>query len=177
MKSIRQHNQTRRQPIWQLLPSCFFASILILGISNPVNAHSETIANLTVEHAEGGLIITASLEKGILVHALRQEASCTPKDMLNICANEYVQKYIKVFINEQPMTLTKITQKLTQSSLIIKYHISFDKSKEKLEKVEIKSDYLIKYNSHARLKVISKLLYKNVSYSLYAQRKTITIFL
>lgn len=144
--------------------------IIVGGVQ--ANAHAETVANLSIEYAEDGLTIIASLEKRHLTYALKKEAKCAPKDMLQICANEYVTKNINVSINGEKVMLTKVSQQLTKDNLIITYKVKFE---ETIENIVIKSDYMIKYNDHSKVKIVSKLTSENLLYSLSAKRKKITI--
>ena len=146
--------------------------LISVGFSNQAVAHIETVANLEIEHAKDGLTITARLGKDYLTYALKKEAKCQPKDMLRVCANKYVKDNIKVFINGKSVAITKISQQLTKNNLIITYKIRF---KETIEKVAIKSNYMIKYNDHSKVRVISRLKAENKIYSLTAKRKQITI--
>jgi len=145
-----------------------------IGIIHQAQAHSETVAHLTVEYADDGLTIVASLEKRHLSHALKKEAECLPEDMLKICADQYVQKNIAFALNDKEVTISKVSQQLTQTSLIITYQIKFE---EPIKKIAIHSDYMIQYNDHSKVKVISRLSAENGSYSLSAKRRKITISL
>lgn len=149
-----------------------FIILMTIGFSNQANAHIETVANLEIEHAEDGLTITARLEKDYLAYALKKEAKCQPKDMMRICADKYVKDNIKVFINGKSVAITKLSQRFTKSSLVITYKVTYKKT---IEKVMVKSNYMIKYNDHAKVRVISRLKTENKIYSLTAKRKQITI--
>jgi outer membrane protein assembly factor BamA len=146
--------------------------LMTIIFSNQANAHIETIANLEIEHAEDGLTITARLEKHQLTYALKKEAKCHPKDMMRVCANKYVKDNIKVLINGKSVAITKVSQQLTKHNLTITYKVIF---KETIKKVAIKSDYMIKYNNHSKVRVISRLKAENKIYNLTAKRKQITI--
>lgn len=148
--------------------------LLLASVQNQLHAHAEWVANLTVEQTENGLEVTAILEKKHLTYALNAEAKCSPKDMLSVCANQYFQDHISMSINGKKVKLAKESQQLTKSSLIIKYNIPF---KENIKKVDIQSDYMIKYNDHSKVKVVSKLTSKIVTYSLSAKKKQISISL
>lgn len=147
-------------------------TLSVFGISFQVNAHSETVANLSIEHAEDGLTIIAALEKRHLTYALKKEAKCSPKDMLRVCANKYVAENIKVSINGKSVILTKVSQELTKNNVVITYKVKFE---ETIKNIVIKSDYMIKYNDHSKVKIVSKLTSENLLYSLSATRKKITI--
>ncbi len=151
-------------------------ALLLLSCILPhkTKAHSEIVANIMVAYAEEGLVLTASLEKKHLAFALKKEAKCQPKDMLRICASEYVQQHIKVAINDEVIELKKLDQQLTKSSLIITYLI---KCGAPIQSVNIQSDYMIQYNDHSKVKVISRLAEKDKSYSLSVKRKEITILI
>lgn len=146
--------------------------LLTIGFVQQANAHSEIVAKLIIEHAENGLTITASFEKGNLAHALKKEAECVPKDMLNICAHQYIQEHIQFLVNGKKMKLTKLDQQLTKNSVLVSYRISFEAP---IKKLSIVSDYLLKYNDHAKLNVVSKLSHNKILYSLSARRKMINI--
>ena len=148
--------------------------LFVLGFIEQVNAHSEVVARLVIEPIENGLAITASFEKRNLTYALQQEADCTPKDMLNICANQYIRAHIQFLINGKQTKLKKVSQQLTKNSLLISYQITYEKS---IEKLTVKSDYMFQYNDHAKVKVISKLSKDNLSYNLSVRRKTINVLL
>ena len=143
-------------------------------MSYQANAHAETVANLSIEYTEDGLIIIASLEKKHLTYALKKEAKCSPKDMIRVCTNKYVKENIKVSINGKAVLLTKVSQQLTKNNVVITYKVKCEKL---IKEVVIKSDYMIKYNDHSKVKVISKLTSENLSYSLSAKRKKIKISL
>ena len=147
---------------------------LCIGSTQIANAHSETIANLTFEQSESGLIVTASLEKNHLAYGLKKEAKCLPKDMMNVCATQFFTENITVEINGQKVDLVKTAQRLTLTSLVITYEVKYT---EAIKNIVVQSDYMIKYNAHAKLKVISKLETEDQIYSLSARRKKVKISL
>lgn len=139
-----------------------------------VDVHIETVAQLAIEYAQEGLIVTASLEKNHLSHVLKKEGDCLPQDMLRVCADQYVQNNIQLMVNGKQVELAKQSQELTKESLIIAYKIDCIAP---VQSIDIQSDYMIKYNDHAKVKVLSMLAEKNKVYSLSAKRKQITISL
>lgn len=154
------------------------AGILLLslstGLSFQAEAHIEMTALLTIEHAENGLSVRAALEKEQLAHALKKEGECLPQKMMQVCASEYVTDNIKIIINGKEVTLTKVNQQFTQNSLVINYTTEY---KAPIKDIVINSNYMLQYNDHSKVRVLSKLTPKKRMYSLTAQRKSIHISL
>ena len=121
-----------KSPTKVFIPLLIFISI---GFTNQVKAHSETVANLSIEYAENGLTITTALEKQHLTYMLKKEGKCEPKDMLRVCANEYVKEHINMIINDKNVSITNASRRLTRNSLIIIYKVKFE---EPIEKIMIK---------------------------------------
>jgi hypothetical protein len=149
----------------------FLLLFLVLQTS-VVQAHFETVATLEFTHHDGKFYVKASLEKRQLAVALAHEADCVPKDMMNICAERYLRDHIKLKLNGKSFHLVQEGLQLQKGYLILTYRVDNIQS---VESIDIDSDYMLDYDSHAITKYVLQ-IDENIRYfSTKNQLRKITI--
>ena len=144
----------------------------LLLTTNLAQAHFEVVGKLTFQFHDNALFITASFDKMQLANALAKEGECTPKDMMNVCANQYIQDHIELTINGKVVNYTKVNQELQKSTVAITYKVNRVKN---IEAIAINSTYMLFYNTHAILKYTFLIDEKIRHYSTDATRMNIQV--
>lgn len=149
-----------------------------LGATTPVQTekkfifHNEIVGVLVFEKfSNEQLLLTATLEKKHFVHALNKEGKCEKKDMMKVCGNHYVKENLEVTINGKIMTLNKASMQIERENIVVTYLIDFLDTE--INQVEIKSDYMFKYNDHSLLKVIFELEGETRTFNIKNNRRSL----
>ncbi|EAY23889.1 DUF6702 family protein [Microscilla marina] len=140
--------------------------------SPDVLLHDEVVGKLVFEQRNNTLYITATFDKRLLALALKKEAKCSPQDMMNSCADEYIRQNIKIRINNQALPYHKTGQKFQKRHMVYAFEASFA---DNIQEIQVTSTYLLKYNTHAIVKALFLLNQRNRSFSLNHRRKSIQV--
>lgn len=148
--------------------------LLILTLAlNPaqLDLHNEVVGEIEIDHTENTLTVIAVLDKRSLAYGLKKEASCKPEEMMSVCAGEYFLQNVQLSLNDTPIKLKKVDQRLEQNSVIITYQTSISES---TDKVELLSTYLFRLNNHALMNIRLSIGGQTKHYQLHAWNPSLT---
>ncbi|OJJ20269.1 hypothetical protein BKI52_17535 [marine bacterium AO1-C] len=137
-----------------------------------ISVHDEVVGNLVFKHQNNKLVITATLNKRLLVLALQKEGKCPPKHMMTNCATQYIQQNIQIWVNGQEIAYQKVDQQFQKHAMVYTFEAPFANP---IKNIQIDSSYLLKYNSHAIVKSLFLLHQQNRTFSLSHRRRRIQV--
>ncbi len=149
-----------------------------MGFSSPENAldmHSNVVAQVLIDNYHNDLYAEVYLEKSLLTMALKKEENCLPQEMLSICGNTYLQKHLSLSLNGSPLAFENQSQDIQKDFVIYRYFLG--SAKEAINKIEVESDYMQKYNDHSVTKIRIKIDELEKHYSLRSEMQKITLSL
>lgn len=133
-------------------------------------AHNETLATMFIFQVDDIVYVEASLEKKHLSYALNKDGNCSSDNMMEICGENYLLKHIIVSINGKQVVLEKIATFSTNDFINLHYKVS---NTPPLATISVKSNYMLEYNDHSRVKAIIDLDGQVSTYFLGCSRKEI----
>ncbi len=133
-----------------------FGCIILLCLTT--FAHNELVGEILFETDGNKVFITATLEKRHLALALKKEQDCAPQDMIKECGNKYIQEHFKLILDQKDQAIKYTSHSLDKQN--ITYRFEFDlkgKKPEDIQQIIVNSDYMVKHNDHAILRIIFNL--------------------
>ena len=137
--------------------------------------HSNVVAHVLIDNYHNDLYAEVYFKKDLFTMALLQEESCAPENMVKVCGNSYAQQHINMTLNDEPLTFENQSVNIEKDYVIYRYFLG--SSNGKIQKIEVESDYMLKYDDHSVTKLRIKIDELEKHYSLKAERKKITLAL
>ena len=150
-------------------------ALLLLAVpghtkSTRVVLHDEVAGRFVFEQKNDKLYITAKLNSKQLALGLKREAQCASEDIMNACANAYIQEHFKVWVNHLPLAYCKVGHRFEGGYAIYTFEAFFAGT---IQDIQIGSTYLLKHNSHATVVVTFFLNKRTRGFSLNTRRRRI----
>ncbi|MFK8009412.1 MAG: hypothetical protein AB8H03_23830 [Saprospiraceae bacterium] len=145
-----------------------------LKFSSPIPfiIHNEIVGTFAFEQlSDDYLLLNTKVEKKHFVHALKKEGTCSAKDMMLVCGNQYLIDHFQVEVNGRKMILHSEDLIIEKDFVILTYTIKL--LSPKVEEIKVIGDYMFKYNDHAILKVIFDINEERRNFSIKNRKRTI----
>lgn len=147
--------------------------ILWVGLwFSPTPVHSNVVGQIHVDNFGDELFFVATMDKRPLTIALMNEGDCSPKDMLNVCGDEYFQSHIQFFLNGEKLVLQLQRMDMEKEHVIFNYYVPAVAS---MEKIQVKSDYMLAYHDQSEVKVLFTIDQLSKKYTLSQARTELNL--
>lgn len=152
-------------------------SLIFFSFSIPDNSefHSNIVAHVLIDNYHNDLYAEIYVKKNLFTMALKKEENCEPQNMISVCGNSYIQKYLIMSLNGNPLVFENQSIEIEKDFVIYRYFLG--SATETITKIEVESDYMLKYDNHSVTKLRIKINELEKHYSLKAERKKITLSL
>lgn len=138
----------------------------------PIIMHNEIVGTFSFEQlSDDYLLLNTKVEKKHFVHALKKEGTCSSKNMMRVCGNQYLKDHFQVEVNGRKMILHQEDIIIEKDFVILTYTIKL--FTPKVKKIKVIGDYMFKYNDHSILKVIFDMNEERRTFSIKNRKRTI----
>lgn len=136
-------------------------------------AHNELVGTFVFTPlGDCSLLLTATVEKKHLTHALKSEGSCALRDMMKVCGNQYLTDNFQVSIDGEQVCLAEEEMLIGKDYVTLTYTI--DLQDNQIEEIKVQGDYMFSYNDHSILRVVFDCQGPTRSFNIKNSRRSIT---